>query len=67
MHTSQLAIPQDACDAAYASAGYEQSAQTLAQLSLDSDMVFADGYEQQLATAEGDPDGGYALTLAVGV
>jgi len=67
MHTSQLAIPQDACDAAYASAGYEQSAQTLAQLSLDSDMVFADGYDQQLATADGDPDGGYALTLAVGV
>jgi protocatechuate 3,4-dioxygenase beta subunit len=67
MHTSQLAIPQDACEAAYATAGYEQSVQTLAQLSLDSDMVFADGYDQQLATATGDPDAGYALTLDVGV
>jgi protocatechuate 3,4-dioxygenase beta subunit len=67
LRTSQLAIPQDACEAAYATAGYEQSVRTLAQLSLDTDMVFADGHDQQLATAEGDPEQGYALTLAVGV
>ena len=45
-------IPQDACDAVYATAGYEQSVQNLAQTSLDSDMVFSDGYASQLATRE---------------
>ena len=30
LRTSQLAIPQDACDAVYATAGYEQSVQNLA-------------------------------------
>ena len=30
LRTSQIAIPEDACTAAYASAGYEQSVQNLA-------------------------------------
>ena len=67
LRTSQLAIPQDACEAAYASPGYEQSVATLAQLSLDGDMVFADGYASQLAKASGSVDDGYTLTLDVGV
>ena len=67
LRTSQLAIPQEACDAVYATAGYEQSVQNLAQTSLDSDMVFSDGYASQLATATGSVDEGYTLTLNVGV
>jgi protocatechuate 3,4-dioxygenase beta subunit len=67
LRTSQLAIPQEACDAVYATAGYESSAQNMQSLSLDSDMVFADGYAGQLATASGDPDAGYELKLNVGV
>jgi protocatechuate 3,4-dioxygenase beta subunit len=67
LRTSQLAIPQDACEAAYASAGYEQSVQNLAQTSLDSDMVFSDGYASQLAQATGSVDAGYTLALNVGV
>ena len=48
-------------------AGYEQSVQNLAQTSLDTDMVFSDGYAGQLASWSGSPDKGIALKLNVGV
>lgn len=67
LRTSQLAIPQDACDAVYATAGYEQSKQNLGQTSLDRDMVFSDGYDSQLASASGNPDSGMSLQLDVSV
>ena len=67
LKTSQIALPQDACDAAYASGHYAQSVQNLANTSLDGDMVFSDGYASQLATASGDADSGITLTLNVGV
>src|SRR5215207_3132928 len=67
LRTSQLAIPQEACEAVYATAGYEQSVANLSGTSLDSDMVFSDGYQSQLATVTGDVEGGYTLTLNVGV
>jgi protocatechuate 3,4-dioxygenase beta subunit len=67
LKTSQIALPQEACDAAYASDGYTQSVQNLASLSLDGDMVFSDGYGSQLATASGDADSGITLKLNVGV
>ena len=65
--TSQLALPQDACEAVYATAGYEQSVTNLAQTSLETDMVFGDGYSTQLGTVSGDPDAGMTVTLNVGV
>jgi protocatechuate 3,4-dioxygenase beta subunit len=67
LRTSQIALPQDACDAVYATDGYEQSVQNLAQTSLDSDMVFSDGYASQLADWSGSPSDGIALRLNVGV
>lgn len=67
LKTSQLALPQDTCELVYATDGYEQGAQNLAQTSLDTDMVFSDGYASQLASASGDVDGGIALRLNVGV
>ncbi len=67
LRTSQIALPQDACEAVYATTGYEQSVQTLAQTSLDSDNVFSDGYAGQLASWSGSPDEGIALKLNVGV
>ena len=67
LQTSQIALPEDACDAVYATDGYEQSVQNLAQTSLDSDMVFSDGYASQLADWSGSPDDGIALKLNVGV
>ena len=67
LRTSQIALPQDACDAVYATDGYEQSVQNLAQTSLDSDMVFSDGYASQLADWSGSPGDGIAVRLNVGV
>jgi protocatechuate 3,4-dioxygenase beta subunit len=67
LRTSQIALPQEACDAVYATDGYEQSVQNLAQTSLDSDMVFSDGYASQLADWSGSPSDGIALRLNVGV
>jgi hypothetical protein len=55
------------CDAVYATAGYEQSVQNLAQTSLDTDMVFSDGNSSQLASWSGSPDDGIALKLDVRV
>lgn len=67
LRTSQLAIPEDACNAVYATSGYEQSIQNMQQTTLDSDMVFSDGYSLQLAKAAGSPDKGYQLSLNVAV
>jgi protocatechuate 3,4-dioxygenase beta subunit len=67
LRTSQLAIPKDVCDAVYATDGYEQSVQNLAQTSLDADMVFSDGYSSQLARWSGSPEDGIALKLDVRV
>jgi protocatechuate 3,4-dioxygenase beta subunit len=67
LRTSQIALPQEACDAVYATDGYEQSVQNLAQTSLDSDMVFSDGYASQLADWSGSASDGIALRLNVGV
>ena len=51
----------------YATAGYEQSVQNLAQTSLDRDMVFGDGYDTQLAAVTGSVEQGYVATLGVPV
>ena len=67
MATSQLALPEDVCDLVYATDGYEQSVENKARTSLDSDMVFSDGVDQQLADVNGDVDSGYTATLALAV
>ena len=65
--TSQIALPEDVCRLVYDSPGYEQSVQNLAQTSLETDMVFADGYSTQLAAARGSVEDGITITLDVGV
>jgi protocatechuate 3,4-dioxygenase beta subunit len=68
LRTSQIAIPQDVCEEVYAGAeGYEQSVTNLAQVSLDSDMVFADGHSLQLGKVTGSLDAGYTIALNVPV
>ena len=67
LRTSQVALPKDVCDLVFASPGYEQSVENLGQTSLDTDMVFSDGYASQLAKASGGPDEGVTLSLNVGV
>jgi protocatechuate 3,4-dioxygenase beta subunit len=66
--TSQIALPKDACDAVYATAGYEQSVQNMQSLSLQSDMVFGDdGGVHQLGSMTGDVTNGYGVKLTVPV
>ncbi|MCA0156399.1 intradiol ring-cleavage dioxygenase [Tsukamurella sp. M9C] len=66
--TSQLAFPEDVCDAVYATSGYESSVRTMSRVSLASDSVFReDGAEHQLATVTGDVRAGYRSSLPVGV
>lgn len=66
--TSQVALPQDLCERVYALSGYEGSTQALADVSLTTDMVFADdGGERQLATVTGDETTGCTATLTIGV
>ena len=65
--TSQLALPKDVCDAAYAASGYEQSVSNLSRVSLDSDMVFSDGVSLQTPSMTGNTTSGYVSSLVVGV
>jgi protocatechuate 3,4-dioxygenase beta subunit len=66
--TSQLAFAQDVCEKVYARREYGRSAEHLADVSLDSDMVFRDDRAAlQTAAVTGDVTGGYRATLAVGI
>jgi hypothetical protein len=60
--------PKEACEAVYATSGYEQSVANLSQVSLAGDNVFGDdGGIHQLATMSGDPTGGYTAALTIGI
>jgi protocatechuate 3,4-dioxygenase beta subunit len=65
--TSQIALPEGASREAYLTDGYGDSLDNLASSSIDSDMVFRDGYDTQMATVDGDPSSGYTATLVVGL
>lgn len=66
--TSQIALPKDACDLVYATAGYAQSVTNLGQVSLTSDNVFGDdGGIHELGTVTGDVTSGMTVALTVPV
>jgi protocatechuate 3,4-dioxygenase beta subunit len=66
--TSQIALPEDACNLVYATDGYEQSVTNMTQTSLESDNVFGDdGAVRQLGTVTGDVASGIAVSLTVPV
>jgi protocatechuate 3,4-dioxygenase beta subunit len=67
LRTSQLAIPEAAAKAVYATEGYEASVANLARTSLESDMVFRDGYSLQMAKATGSVEDGFTLRLTIAV
>ena len=68
LRTSQLAIPEDVASEVYETVdGYETSIETLSQVSLDSDMVFSDGYSLQMAKVTGSVEEGYTVSLTVPV
>jgi len=68
LRTSQLAIPADVCEQVYGVAeGYDDSVATFERVSLDSDMVFSDGYSLQLASVTGSVEEGFTFALNVPV
>jgi protocatechuate 3,4-dioxygenase beta subunit len=67
LRTSQLALPEAPCRPVYATEGYDQSLQNMAQTSLETDNVFSDGYSLQLATVTGNVTDGMTATLNVPV
>lgn len=67
LRTSQVALPEKASKLVYATDGYDASLGNLAQTSLQTDMVFGDGWSLQLGTVTGDVDTGMTVTLTVPV
>jgi protocatechuate 3,4-dioxygenase beta subunit len=65
--TSQMAMPEAACQAVYATSGYEQSLSNMSRVTLDTDNVFGDGYDLQIPTVTGDPSSGYQLNFSCAV
>lgn len=65
LRVSQLALPEAACQEAFATAGYEQSVANLSQVSLESDGVFRDGAALQLASVTGSVASGYTASLTI--
>lgn len=67
--TSQIALPQAACEAVYADTStYPSSTANLSRTSLTQDVVFGDdGGIHQLATVTGDASSGYVANLTIGV
>ena len=63
----QLALPEDICAVVYEESGYEQSVANLAQSSLETDMVFSDGVDQQLPEMGGDVSSGITAALTIPV
>lgn len=63
--TSQIALPEEACAAVYARSEYSGSAENMAEISLESDGIFSDGADMQMATMTGDVDAGYTATIDV--
>lgn len=68
LRTSQIAFPEEICQAVYDDAeGYESSQDTFTRVSLDSDGIFADGHSLQMGRLSGSVDEGYTLQLNVPV
>jgi protocatechuate 3,4-dioxygenase beta subunit len=67
VRTSQLASPEDVCNAVYATTGYGQSVTNLQGVTLNSDGIFRDGVGLQMATMSGSVAAGFVATLTVGI
>ena len=65
--TSQLAFPEAICNTAYEVDGYEQSVRNLSDISLETDNVFSDGVDLQMAAVTGDVTNGYTVKLTIGI
>jgi protocatechuate 3,4-dioxygenase beta subunit len=61
--TSQIALPEDASAAVYATSGYSGSTANLARVTLSSDNVFRDGATAQTPEITGSASSGYEITM----
>jgi len=67
LKTSQLAFPNEASTAVYASSTYTGSATNLGKMSFASDNVFSDGTSTEMTTVTGNLTDGYTATITVGI
>lgn len=65
--TSQIAMPEAECKLVYEATGYESSVPNLTHVSLTTDMVFSDGWDQELGVATGSNDSGWTVALTITV
>lgn len=66
--TSQIALPAETCSAVFDyDDGYAESIANIAQLSLDTDGVFGDGWDAELASVTGSPQTGMDVAITIGV
>lgn len=66
--TSQIALPQQSCEQVFAhDSGYARSVTNLSRVSLDSDNVFGDGWDAELAIVTGSPADRMLVSLTIGV
>jgi protocatechuate 3,4-dioxygenase beta subunit len=66
--TSQIALPEDACKTVFAyDNGYAASMGNMSNVTLNSDNVFGDGWDAELAKVTGDPSSAMAVALTIGV
>ncbi|MFD4674284.1 intradiol ring-cleavage dioxygenase [Lentzea sp. NPDC058450] len=65
--TSQLALPETTCKEVYGTTGYTQSVRNMSRTSLQQDMVFRDGTDEQMASMSGDVASGYTASLTFAV
>ena len=67
IRTSQIALPEQACHDVYATSYYALSRPKLAQMTLKTDAVFADGAELQMADVTGSVKRGLRIALTIRV
>lgn len=65
LRTSQIALPEKACRQVYEADGYETSRANVELTALKSDIVFRDGYDQQMAKVTGSVDDGMRVALTI--
>lgn len=63
--TSQIAIDETVARAVYADSVYGNSLSNLDKVTLDTDGIFSDGYDQQLPKFTGDVTSGYTTSIDV--
>ena len=63
--TSQIALPAEVCSAVYETSNYADSVAPYSHITLETDNIFSDGWEQQTPEMSGDVLAGYSAALDV--